>query len=118
VREGRGREGEWKGREDALSPGGGGVMNVGVGVPWGGRAADTSAVKEMVAQRMRVLSCMATVRLEAEERELGRRELEMGLNVCRAKEQQEAFYLSILHPPSSLTHFRFWRSIRENGTSH
>jgi hypothetical protein len=59
----KGREG---GREkgDKLSPGGGGVMNVGVGVPWGGRAAETCAVKAMVAQRMKVVNCMAAVRLE------------------------------------------------------
>jgi hypothetical protein len=38
-------------------------MNVGVGVPWGGRAADTSVVKAMAAQRMTVLSCMAALRL-------------------------------------------------------
>jgi hypothetical protein len=63
-----GREG--KGREDALSPGGGGVMNVGVGVPWGGRAADTLEVKARVAQRMRVLSCMAAVELEELVRDL------------------------------------------------
>ena len=58
-------------RNDLLSPGGGGEMKVGVGVPCGGRAADTCAVKASVAQRMRVLSCMTAIRLAELTKEFG-----------------------------------------------
>jgi hypothetical protein len=51
------------GRKHLLSPGGGGVMKVGVGVPFGGRAADAWAVKTTVAQKTSVFSCMTAVRL-------------------------------------------------------
>jgi hypothetical protein len=108
-------EGEGRKREDKLSPGGGGVMNVGVGVPWGGRAAaaDTLEVRAMLAQRMRVLSCMAAVvRLEEAARELRCMELEMGLNVCLPSEPKNSKKHSIYPLPS---HFCFSRSTQETG---
>jgi hypothetical protein len=84
-------------------------MNVGVGVPWGGRAAETLAVKARVAQRMRVPSCMAAVRLEEAARELRCMELEMKLNVCPVLQhlpnQKPARSYLYIHPPSSLIPF-------------
>ena len=98
-------------------------MNVGVGVPWGGRAADTSAMKAMVAQRMRVLSCMAAVaRLEELVRGL-RRWIGNGiecLSSLAALAEPEDSKKHSIYPSSFCSHpiFGFGDQHEKNGTSH